>query len=288
MLFCDYSQIIISSSIEYFSQTKEQISLDLLRYISLQNIQKYSKKFKCPTSSIIICCDGRNYWRKNIFPNYKQNRKKDHEKSDFDWNKYFEYFNIVKNEIKNELPFRTLEINECEADDIIAVLSDILCSKSENIIISSDKDLLQIQINICSKIKQWSPFHQKFITPESNNYNLFEHIVRGDYGDGIPNILSDDDVFLKSEKRSKPIRSIDIYKWEKFGINNPELFCTNDLSLEKFRRNRKLIDLQQIPEYLFTEIKNEYNNSSINKNQNLFNYLVKHKLKKIMELGGFN
>ena len=105
---------------------------------------------------------------------------------------------------------------------------------------------------------------------------------------GLLKISDNDDVFLKSEKRSKPIRSIDIYKWEKFGINNPELFCTNDLSLEKFRRNRKLIDLQQIPEYLFTEIKNEYNNSSINKNQNLFNYLVKHKLKKIMELGGFN
>ena len=282
----DYSQIVISSAIEYHSQTKETISLQLLRHISLNNILSYRKNFKLKINEIFICADGRNYWRKDIFPLYKQNRKKAHDQSSFNWDKFFEDFNQIKTEIKTELPFNIVEVYGCEADDVIAVLSKQQCPHQDRIIIiSSDKDLIQIQENICPKVEQWSPFHKKMITPQSNSYNLFEHVIRGDAGDGVPNILSDDDVFMDDKKRSKPIRATHIMQWaEKGGMSYPESFCSSPEMLSRFNRNHNLIDLRQIPERFIAKIVEEYTQFK-KPSTNVFDYLMKHKLKKILESG---
>jgi hypothetical protein len=286
LCFLDFSQIVISSAIDYNSQTNDDIELPLLRHITLNNILSYKQKFNLSLDELILCYDGHNYWRKGIFPNYKQNRKKAHEESKFDWSRFYEHFNQVKTEIKTELPFRTIEVDGCEADDVIAVLSKINCPhEKEMVIVSSDKDLIQIQ-NICSKVKQWSPRHKKYINSVTNNYNLFEHIVKGDAGDGIPNILSDDDVFLVKEKRSKPLRSSLILEWETHGVNKPDLFCKTPQMIEKFHRNRTLIDLQQIPDNVVERIRNSWDNCS-RPDVKTFDYLVKHKLRKILERGGF-
>lgn len=282
----DFSQVVISSAIEYYSQTKEDIGLPLLRHISLNNILSYRKKFKAKIEEMVICCDGRDYWRKGVFPLYKQNRKKAHDKSDFNWDKFFEDFNQIKTEIKTELPFNVVEVYGCEADDIIAVLSKQQCPHQDRIIIiSSDKDLIQIQDNICPKVEQWSPLHKKMITPQSKSYNLFEHVIRGDAGDGVPNILSDDNVFMDDKKRSKPIRATSIMQWEeKGGMSYPESFCTSPEMLARFNRNLNLIDLRQIPECFVAKIIESFTNYQ-KPPSNVFGYLTKHKLKKILESG---
>lgn len=286
LILFDFSQIVISSAIEYHSQTKEDIGLPLLRHISLNNILSYRKKFKAKIEEMVICCDGRDYWRKGVFPLYKQNRKKDHDKSDFNWDKFFEDFNQIKTEIKTELPFNVVEVYGCEADDVIAVLSKQQCPHQDRIIIiSSDKDLIQIQENTCPKVEQWSPFHKKFISPKTNSYSLFEHVVRGDGGDGIPNILSDDDVFMDDKKRSKPIRASSVMQWlERGGMSYPESFCSSREMLDRFNRNMNLIDLRQIPECFVKKIIEEYENFQ-KPTANVFGYLTKHKLKKILESG---
>lgn len=283
----DYSQIVISSIVEYFSSAKESVSLNLVRHIALQNIQFYKSKLNLSLDDMVICCDGRNYWRKSHFPQYKQNRRIGQESSSFNWDQFFEFFNTIKSEMKTELPFKVIEVDGCEADDVIAVLSQLLCpSQEEIIIVSSDKDLLQIQ-NLCPKVKQWSPYHKKFINSTTNNYNLFEHIVRGDSGDGIPNIFSDDDVFVTKGKRSHPIRAKTIVEWEeKYGIQAPEQFCSDITTLKRFMRNRTLIDLRMIPEPNSQAIKEAWDQTSRPK-VNSFNYLVKHRLTKILERGGF-
>lgn len=282
----DFSQIVISSCIEYYHQTKTPIELPLFRHITLNNILTYKKKFKLHVDDIVLCMDGRDYWRKSIFPLYKQNRKKAHDNSDFDWDGFFQLFNQIKTEMKTELPFRTIECHSCEADDVIAVISKQQCPHQDRIIIiSSDKDLLQIQSNICTKVQQWSPLHKKFITSQTNDYNLFEHIVRGDAGDGIPNIMSDDDVFMVKSKRSKPIKATNITQWEsKGGLGSPESFCNSDNMLSRFKRNHQLIDLRQIPEPLMANIINEFGTYQKPK-ADVFGYLVKNKLRKILESG---
>ena len=50
----------------------------------------YKSKFGKKYGDIIICCDDKNYWRKQTFPHYKANRKKFREESDYDWNLIFE------------------------------------------------------------------------------------------------------------------------------------------------------------------------------------------------------
>lgn len=184
IILFDFSQIVISSAIEIFSHTKSQVDLPLLRHIAINNILSYKKRFQSSLDQIVICFDGRDYWRKKIFPFYKQNRRLAHDESIFDWNSFYVIFDKIKNEIKNSLPFKVVEVYECEADDVIAVISKYQCPHQDKIIIvSSDKDLIQIQDNICSKVQQWSPFHKKFISAKTNDYDLFEHIVRGDSGD---------------------------------------------------------------------------------------------------------
>lgn len=283
----DYSQIVFSSTIEYYSQSKETVSIDLVRHIALQNIQFYKNKFNVGLKDLIICCDGRNYWRKELFPQYKQNRKISHDTDSFNWELFFEFFNVIKTEMKTKLPFCVIEVERCEADDIIAVLSQLLCpSENEIIIVSSDKDLIQIQ-DLCPKVKQWSSVHKKYINIKTNSYNLFEHIIRGDSGDGIPNILSDDDVFLNKNKRSRSIFAKSIIEWQdKFGFDLPENFCNDETTLKKFQRNQKLIDLRHIPEDIKNTIREVWNNTSQPK-VNSFDYLVKHRLTKIIERGGF-
>lgn len=282
----DFSQIVISSAIEYHSQTKESIEIPLLRHITISNLLFYKKKFKLSVDNLIVCADGRDYWRKGVFPLYKQNRKKDHDKSSFNWDQFFEDFNQIKTEIKTELPFNMVEVYGCEADDVIAVISKQQCPHQDRIIIvSSDKDLIQIQENMCPKVEQWSPFHKKMISPQTNSYSLFEHIIRGDAGDGIPNILSDDDVFMNDSKRSKPIRATNIMQWEQSGgLSYPESFCVSEEMLGRFNRNLNLIDLRQIPDCFVQKIVEEFTNYQ-RPSANVFGYLTKHKLKKILESG---
>lgn len=283
----DYSQIVVSSIVEYYSGAKDTVSLNLIRHIALQQIQFYRTKFNLKLDDMIICCDGRNYWRKAIFPQYKQNRRIGQEASSFDWDTFFEYFNTIKTEMKTELPFRVIEVEGCEADDVIAVLSQLLCpSEDEIVIVSSDKDLIQIQ-DLCPKAKQWSPYHKKYINRQTNNYGLFEHVVRGDPGDGIPNIASDDDSFVTRGKRSRPIRSKSIIEWqEKYGFDSPEKFCLDPVTLERFNRNRTLIDLRQIPEPIKANIRQAWESSTRPKVSS-FTYLTKHRMIKLLEKGGF-
>jgi hypothetical protein len=286
MILFDFSQVVVGAALEYHARTKELIDVPLLRHISLNNILGLKDKLHKYSDEIVLCLDGRNYWRKKIFPYYKQNRKKSQEKQTFDWKTFHESFNIIKQEFTENLPYKVIEVEGAEADDIIAVLCTIFGNQRDVVVVSSDKDLLQIQMNLASRVKQYSPFHKKFLQADYNSYSLFEHVVKGDPGDGIPNILSDDDVFLCEGKRSRPIRSSQIEAWSKFGLDNPEGFCNDLVELEKFRRNRTLIDLRMIPKEVIDSIASTYQDTQTHVD-NTFNYLVKHKMRKILERGGF-
>ena len=286
MILFDFSQIVVSAAVDYALKTGEEIDAGLLRHIALNNILTLKDKLNKYADEVVLCLDGRNYWRKEVFPHYKQNRKKSHEKDRFDWNGFYKHFNTIKQEFTENLPYKVVEVEGAEADDIIAVLCKVYGNQRDVVIVSSDKDFLQIQQNIASRVKQYSPFHRKFLTPENKEYSLFEHIVRGDAGDGIPNILSDADVFMCDDKRSKPLRATRIKEWEQYGVERPECFCSSETELDAFIRNRTLIDLRKIPDVVVTRIVDKYNSVKPNK-MRLFNYLVKNKLNKILERANF-
>ena len=116
------------------SDPRAKIDEGLIRHIVLNSLRSYTKQFKAKYGNMVICCDSKKYWRREVFPFYKSNRKKDRDKSDFDWNLIFETLNKIRDELKQNLPYRVIEVEGAEADDIIAVLAGRM-SPHEDILI---------------------------------------------------------------------------------------------------------------------------------------------------------
>jgi 5'-3' exonuclease len=281
MLLIDLSSVVIGGVVSYLSSTKEKLDENLVRSLTLSQVLFYKQKYS-KYGRPIICADNKNYWRKDIFPYYKQNRKKARDKSSVDWELFWLLFGRIKEELKNDLPYLYLEVEKAEADDIISVLSLKYASHEPVMIVSSDKDMLQLQLK-SKNIQQYSPTTKKQITLDTNDYSLLEHIIKGDSSDGIPNILSDDDVFVEETKRQKSIRK----QWieEAKNLKNPEMICPDGHALDKYKRNRMLISVDEIPEKYRVAIVNEYDQESKSQKSsvNMLKYISKHRLKNFLD-----
>lgn len=283
MILIDFSQVAFSAILEYVSREKENVlDIDSTRHIILSRIVSLKKAVaKYDKGPVVLCLDGKNYWRRSSFKYYKFKRADAREKSSFDWESFFKHFDVIKDEFRANLPYKFIEVHTAEGDDIIAVLSRLMAPHEKTIVIvSADKDLLQLQA-LGSNIVQYSPLKKKLITQSSEGYSLIEHIIKGDSGDGVPNYLSPDNS-LAENIRQKPItkKILDIAK--SAGINNPEKFCTTSDDLERFKRNKMLVDLTEIPGDLAKNISDEFMNYDPPK-MRLFTYLTKNKMMRLLE-----
>lgn len=281
MLLIDMSNLVFGTMIDYCAKTKEKPDIDLTRRLVLQRIADIKMKLKDFSDDIVLCYDGRKYWRRQVFPEYKGKRAGDRDKMTFDWAMFFPVYEQFKQEVRDNFPWKNLEIEGAEADDIIAVLATIYGNQIPVCIWSSDHDYIQIQQNSCPKVKQFSGYHKKFLTPKNKEYDMFEHVVKGDSGDGIPNILSDDDTFINPDKRQKPISKKNLEAWGKFGLSQPEKFCPDFETLRRFERNMVLVDFARIPEEIKSKIANAYQEATVVKGK-MFSYLAANKLTKLM------
>jgi len=283
MILLDYSQIVIANVM----MNSKEMNEDFIRHLVLNTIRMYNQKFKDEYGEMIICCDGSNNWRRGVFEHYKASRKINREKSDFDWSELFRILHQIREELEEYFPYKVLHFDGAEADDIIAALTiyasdnkimNGLFEEAEPILIlSSDKDFQQLQK--FENVKQFSPMKKKYIKVSSPINFLKEHIMRGDTSDGIPNFLSEDDVFVNDFKRQKPLSSQKLNVWLEL---NPEEFCEGEM-LRNYRRNEMLIDLTKLPTELYDQIINVFKNKKQVGRGKLFNYFVKHRLKNLME-----
>lgn len=285
MLLVDFSNLCFSQVLQDFSSTGQQPDMKVLRILVLGSLSKHKARLK-EFGDVTICFDGKKYWRRQIFSHYKGKRKGQRDKDKFDWEAFFPMLDQFKQEIRDHMPVRCLEVEGAEADDLIGTLAKVYGPHEPLCILSSDKDFIQLQQLVCPKVKQWSLFHGKFLTPKNTEYNLIDHIIRGDEGDGIPNILSDGDTFMTEGKRQKPIRQEFAALCLEHGISQPEKFCKTFEILENFKRNRQLIDLREIPEELSQRIVDQFNETPVNKGD-VFNYYVQNRLSKLLENGRF-
>lgn len=286
MLLIDMSNLVFSAASDYHRKTGEQMDIHLLRHIVLSTLKSTKDKLKVYADEVVLCFDSRSYWRRDMFPHYKGKRKENRDKDKMDWKALFEAYDIMKRELRENFPFHCIEVDKAEADDIIAVLTTRFGNSREICIASSDGDFIQLQMNVNPKIKQWSLYHKKFITPKSQKYDLFEHICRGDDGDGVPNILSEDDTFVVPGKRQKSVMAKKMAEWTKSGMAQPERFCVDMDMLRRFERNRQLIDLRCVPEDIAQKIVEAYENSTPPKGQ-IFSYMIANRLTKLMAAGSF-
>ena len=202
-------------------------------------------------------------------------RKKAREADDKDWGLIFDTLHKVKMEIKENFPYRYMYVENCEADDIIAVLTQhayILDTGKPVLIVSGDKDFQQLQRY--DNVTQWSPNLNKFIEPEDPQEFLKEHILKGDKSDGIPNILSNDNC-LDEGIRQTPLRKPILEKYMRITIQADDKYYRNYL------RNQTLIDFDFIPQGVSDSIITEYNNTKPVKGK-VFDYLRTHRLNELL------
>lgn len=280
MILVDMNQVTISNlMMQVVNQKDNEVNEDMVRHMVLNSLRSYRSKFFDEYGELVICYDGRNYWRREIFPFYKQNRKKNRESSDLDWDSIFKTLNKIREEIREIFPYKVLEVEHAEADDIIASLIFHTAKNPlpENVlIISSDKDFFQLQTH--SFVKQYSPTLKKFVSGSDPEEYIKVHILKGDRGDGIPNFLSPDNTFVDN-LRQKPLGA---NKIDKLVVQEPKEFCNEEM-LRNYQRNQRLIDLSFVPSDLQKIIVDQYKEVKCGNRSKLLNYFIKNRLKNLTE-----
>jgi 5'-3' exonuclease len=277
MILIDLNQVLISN---YMAQTRGQKppNIDMFRHMVLNSIRGYNLKFKKEYGKQILCSDASNPWRREIFPHYKHQRRQgriETKENAEAWDDLFDIIHKVKDEIAENFPYMVLHVDNAEADDIIAVICrDADHNKEKVMIVSGDKDF--IQLHKYPLVNQFSPIQKKFIKTENPQRFLHEQIIKGDRSDGIPNILSDDNVFVAGIKQ-QPIHKKRLQEWSE--LDNIPLGSITRLN---YQRNKKLIDLDEIPIAIQENIINTYRSYEVPNSSKLLQYFIDHKLKTLM------
>jgi hypothetical protein len=249
------------------------IDESLLRHIVLNNIRSHRSKFYDKYGEVVIATDNKHYWRRDIFPYYKAHRKRDREASGLNWPAIFEAMNTVKAELKETFPYKFIDVEGAEADDVISVLIEELPYNERALIVSGDKDFIQLQSRH-PYVDQYDPVRKRWVTHPNPTSYLEEHIIKGDRGDGIPNIRSDD-ADLITGKRQRTISAKMLNAWMEGGV-------PSELS-RNYERNKLLIDLSETPKEVKLRILEEFAREPNGKRKKLFNYFIQHRLRNLME-----
>ena len=276
MILMDLNQVMISNLMaQNRGNLSELPSKNVVRHTILNTLRAYNLKFRGEYGEMILCADAADPWRRDIFPHYKHQRRKGRVESQIDWDGMFNIMAEIREELTTKLPYKMLYVEKCEADDIIATLISL---REENmyLIISGDKDFIQLQHY--GDVYQFSPLLKSYIG-ENLEADVFlrEQIIKGDRSDGVPNILSDDSIFLRDE-RQRPINKKRLEEWS--NIDNIPL---GSETRKYYERNKKLIDLSMIPETIKTSIINRYRNYKTNNRSLLLQYFIDNKLKALNE-----
>ena len=280
MILIDLNQVCIANILQEIKQLKKIEPL-LVKHMILSTLLFYRRKFRDQYGDLVICCDSKKSWRKDIFPFYKANRKSTRAKDDIDWNGIFEVINSITQDLKSKFPYAVISVDQAEADDIIGVLAKNYYRNQKVMIVSSDKDFLQLQKYY--SVEQYSPTQKKLLQSNSPYQYLKEHIMKGDRGDGIPNFLSDDDTYV-TDKRSKKILKTKLEAWKNL---DPTEFC-NEKMMRGWKRNQQLVDLSHTPQDIKQKIVDQYDTYEYNQRDKLLNYFIQNKLRNLIEhIGDF-
>lgn len=144
MIIIDYSGV----SIAPIAMGVAGVDENLIRHMILNSIRMYRNKFKDKYGEIVIVADGGGNWRKKVYPEYKGNRSKNREESKIDWEEAFRIIGMVRDELRDNFPYKVIHQWGCEADDTIAELvkwTQEFGNHEEVMIVSADKDFKQLQ-----------------------------------------------------------------------------------------------------------------------------------------------
>lgn len=282
MILVDFSQVVLSEAYVEFLKNPERYSMESLRQIVLMKITNIQSKHKNKYGSVVLCVDYPFHsWRKNVFPQYKANRKRNREESDgFDWKRYFDYYHTILENCLDCLPCRIVVSEDAEGDDVIAVLTREFHERENILIWSSDRDFVQLQKY--PNVSQYSYLKRKMITIDDPVRYLDEKILTGDRGDGIPNCLSEADCFVEGKRQKK---LTEVMK-ERLLANNtrPEYNAESKDVLAGIERNRVLIDFDKIPEIVSKRILATYSEYEVPSKGKFHKFLVHNGMMNMIDI----
>lgn len=182
-----------------------------------------------------FACDHQHYWRRKIFPDYKAQRQ----------------LTLLKQQvraaialIKKEKQSLCLEVESCEADDIIYTVTRLV--EGPVTIVSSDSDFVQLA---SERVQLFHPKAQNFVTPPKNpQYELFLKCIRGDTADNIPSAYP----YVQQKRLQAAFRNKGFYQQLMQSVNKHGKRVE-----ECYQFNRQLIDLSRIPKEIQSRLQKE-------------------------------
>ena len=278
-ILMDFNQVILASLFQAVgNHTNIDIDENVIRHMFLNSVRMNRKKFHNDYGEIIICADGKNTWRREAYPYYKANRKKTRDKSDLDWNNVFNIMNVIRDEMREFFPYKVIHIDHCEADDIIGTIihnegTTMNTGAEKYLVLSADKDFIQLQTY--ANVDQYDPIRKRWLSDNNPTQFLEEHIIKGDSGDGVPNILSPDNCLAVGE-RQKPMtqKRMALYKGTSENMDEE--------TIARYNRNKKMIDLNEVPQKYKDMIMAEYNKEETVGRSQLFSFFITKKLKNLV------
>jgi hypothetical protein len=240
----------------------EELVRDSLK-LTFQKIMNILEWNQTTQTDILFAKDGYRLWRKDrLFKEYKAHRKGIRDASPVDFNLVFNVFDRIWEELKGILPFRFINIEHIETDDIIyeTIISELNEYDSFQIY-STDGDFMQLLRH--DKVELYNPKTRRFVESKDPEFDLFEKIIRGDKSDGIPNIYAD-----SITQRQKPIFTTRVKNWYD-DKNDFKVFLTSQPKevQKRFIRNKRLIDMRDIPDDIREQIR-----KALGKNRIKFNF----------------
>lgn len=279
MILVDLNQIMISGiHAGIGNHTNVPVEVSMIRHMTLNSLRMWRSKFKGEFGELVLCADDKKSWRRDAFPYYKANRKPARDASELNWPQIFKHIDTVRQELVDVFPYKLILVPTAEGDDVIATLTHrfgtVLNSGEPILILSADKDF--IQLHNYGNVKQFDPIRKRWITHNNPEAFLKEHIAAGDRVDGIPNVLSDDDTFVNSGKKSKKMTA---GRLEALMTNGP----ANDEVARNWDRNKMMIDLSCVPETLKQQINNQFDQCIPASGSKMFNYMIANRLSVLSE-----
>jgi len=270
IILIDNNQIILSSIFTAAKTAQSEDDYGFIRHLVLNTYRKYLSKFRRDYGEFVICNDSKNVWRKDFFPQYKKNRSDRQKKSKFDWGKIFNELHTIREEMKDVFPYRFVQVERAEADDIIAVIAKNFHHKEKIMIVSSDKDFQQLQRY--PNVEQYSPSKKGILRCDDPYDFLLDHVVRGDSSDGVPNAISDDAVFVEGRRQTR-LTNKKIEELKEVGFQQEDNYM---------ERNQKLIDLTMVPEYIEEETMRQMETTVSGDRSKILEYMMKYRLRSLI------
>jgi len=282
----DFSQTAISSVAVFANELKGGDPKNMIKHIILNQLLGFKRRFG---GQLIICCDSRKYWRKAEFPHYKGHRKYSRDGGFLDWEMVYEVLDEMKKELTEFFPYKVLEVDGAEADDIIPVLisyfdenelvnTGLIEEPVDVVIVSTDGDYSQLQKY--RQVKQWNNVTKKMLVSKNPKQDLIGYICQGQTKDNIPNVCTNDkwsaDRAANIATRASPFKTSRLLDFYNKGYDA----CLNEDEQRNYRRNELLLDFDKIPSVVYNDIIRVYQTTEITSSKKkIYDYLNSKRMK---------